>query len=430
MIDPLSIGIATITFGSILIFWGRVILMLIVRFIKARNWRKVGRILGLEFSSAGVVLSLTGEIKGFEILITSKGILDDFNVLVGSQGRIPYFVSLRPPILINNQEMAAVLDHKTRTEVVPELMQLEAIVNHGRIQLSSRGIKKAPVILSRLLVLAKLLSIRPQEFPHRLADNALNDPDVSVQLANLELLQEFHPRHPKAFSASRESLKSPHPQIRVAACRFLGEEGLEVAKELTHSSIMDITIPLRAWEFVLQKAPETECVRILEKLAAHPIEDKFKLLVEGAIRLSHIQVQNLLLMKADRLSEDLAAKLADGLHRITSNEAEQSLIKLLNRESETARLAAARALGRAGSVSAVEPLLNLARSRRSTESLRLEARHAVLCIQARLAGAEAGQLSLTVTGEQSGALSITEDGTSSGTLSLAVREKPASDSFS
>ena len=84
-------------------------------------------------------------------------------------------------------------------------------------------------------------------------------------------------------------------------------------------------------------------------------------------------------------------------------EAEGLLLEALRSEEAPVSVAAAQALGRAGTVTAVAPLLEAAE--RSAD-LRRAARQAIAEIQARLAGAEPGQLSLA--GGEAGALSLAD----------------------
>jgi hypothetical protein len=93
-------------------------------------------------------------------------------------------------------------------------------------------------------------------------------------------------------------------------------------------------------------------------------------------------------------------------------EAEGLLLEALRSEEAPVSVAAAQALGRAGTVTAVAPLLEAAE--RSAD-LRSAARQAIAGIQARLAGAEPGQLSLA--GGEAGALSLADG--EPGHLSLA-----------
>ena len=82
------------------------------------------------------------------------------------------------------------------------------------------------------------------------------------------------------------------------------------------------------------------------------------------------------------------------------------------------RLAAIRALGTVGTAASVEPLLAFLEGRRLDAETRQGIRDAVGAIQSRLAGAEAGQLSLAAASPGSGWLSVAAPGAGQGDLSL------------
>ena len=96
-------------------------------------------------------------------------------------------------------------------------------------------------------------------------------------------------------------------------------------------------------------------------------------------------------------------------------EAEGLLLEALRSEDAPVSVAAAEALGRAGTVTAVAPLREAAER---SGDLRRAARQAIAEIQARLAGAEPGQLSLA--GGEAGALSLADG--EPGRLTLADGE--------
>ena len=95
-----------------------------------------------------------------------------------------------------------------------------------------------------------------------------------------------------------------------------------------------------------------------------------------------------------------------------------TLLKAVESDARELRLAAVRALGTVGSAASVEPLLAFLGSRRLDAETRQGIHDAVGAIQSRLAGAEAGQLSLAETSPGSGWLSVAAPGAGRGQLSL------------
>jgi hypothetical protein len=125
---------------------------------------------------------------------------------------------------------------------------------------------------------------------------------------------------------------------------------------------------------------------------------------------------NALALDSEVLEAHEAVALAEALFRLKSSSSETVLLKLLEAKNEAVRIAAARGLGICGSVRSVEPLRSAmhAEGLLGSGSLKDTAEAAVKQIQARIAGAEAGQLS--VIGEASGGeVSVAEE---TGTLSL------------
>jgi HEAT repeat protein len=104
----------------------------------------------------------------------------------------------------------------------------------------------------------------------------------------------------------------------------------------------------------------------------------------------------------------------DALGRVGRPQHEDLLLEALRSDELAVSVAAARALGRAGTVAAV-PALREATSSGVRGEMRSAARQAIAEIQARLTGAEPGQLSLA--GAEAGALSLA--GGEPGRLSLA-----------
>jgi HEAT repeat protein len=91
---------------------------------------------------------------------------------------------------------------------------------------------------------------------------------------------------------------------------------------------------------------------------------------------------------------------------------------MLEQADKRVRMAAAEALGQVGTTAAVEPLLALTGGI-VPGPLKRAAREAVRRIQARVVGAEHGQLSVVAPPEPEGAVSLAEERREDGAVSLS-----------
>jgi HEAT repeat protein len=123
----------------------------------------------------------------------------------------------------------------------------------------------------------------------------------------------------------------------------------------------------------------------------------------------------------DRADPRTAAAAAEALEAIGDPKAEPRLLDAVRHEAAELRIAAARALGVVGTVNAVEPLLHELDTKRLDGESRRALREAVSAIQSRLAGAEAGQLSLAATTAEAGRLSLATPRAGPGDVSLAAK---------
>jgi hypothetical protein len=173
--------------------------------------------------------------------------------------------------------------------------------------------------------------------------------------------------------------------VRLRAAMALGEEGRGTLLELVERAGADDSCAARAVAALGDRLPAT--------------------LAESALRGA--------LEKAGR--PQTAQACLEALALLGRAEAEGLMLEALRSEEVPVAVAAARALGRAGTVASVPPLREAMRHR---GELRSAARQAIAGIQARLTGAEPGQLSLA--GGEAGALSLVDG--EPGSLSLADGE--------
>ena len=409
-----------------------------------REWKAAAKELGLEITGFLMFQEMRGEIDGFRIRIRPRGKHGHIRIEVDGQGAIPHALSLgaeniftrsldgediqtghpafdyRARIFGKPEEAVALLDPATRDLVQREVVDEGARVDGGKVSLVHRGMSGVPDLVRRLVALGQRLSIVPGEVPGRLARNAAEDSLSSVRLRNLTLLQERFPEAAETMAASRAALASDQPNLRLAAARFLGAEGLDAAGALALSAEVEADLRRQALQHFFRHADAGRAVPVLERLAAAtPPPELLPALVEAAGRLRHVPTLERLLEQADGLGDAAAASLAGAVAGAGDAAAEEGLLRLLAREAAEVRAAAARALGQVGSVRAVEPLLALTTGLLASPSVKQAAREAVASIQSRLGDAEAGRLSLAIPTGDAGALSLAGgEGAPGGELSL------------
>ena len=152
-------------------------------------------------------------------MLTGDTVFDDI-VEVRSEGD--------PSILL------ALLDRETR-QMVSDFVRLDGRLEAGRLVCCSPASFSSAEIVRVLrlgLWLARKLSAPDSGVFERLARNAKWDPLPGVRLLNLLQLHEQFPETPEARDASREDLKDASPWVRLAAARFLKDEGLAVLEHL------------------------------------------------------------------------------------------------------------------------------------------------------------------------------------------------------
>jgi hypothetical protein len=334
----------------------------------------------------------------------------------------------------------ALLDAETRAELRTLIAGVIGVAGHARLTCQGsfaveNGVLKAEVrgdrdggsqpetlagVVKTLLAMARKLQ-RPVEVVRRIAENTLREPLSEVRVANLRLLAESHPRHPRTREALQRGLEDENEEVQLVASLALGgDEGRRTLTEIAARewssdycaaqavSSLGGALPKERLHSILTHALRTRRVRTaeacLEALGSVGGEE----MVEPLAKVLALEAGELGVAAA----RALGASQAEG--------AEAPLLRALERAPLGVREAAAEALGRAGTARAVLALKEVAASSGATAALRRAARQAVGAIQARLQGvASPGQLSLA--GGESGQLSVAEAET--GQLSLAEGDR-------
>jgi HEAT repeat protein len=313
---------------------------------------------------------------------------DDFDRAVTAEG---------PPALLaaaldapTRQAVRSLL-HGARDEGWPGRLEIRVVVEAGVLRadiLEQRAgaLENAMTwLLPRLIETARRLLL-DADVPERLGRNARHDPLEGVRAQALAALIRDCRDHPQTAGVLRDACADASPEVRLRAAAGLGAEGERTLLALAQDGHLDETLRARAVGALAEPVP-------LEA------------------------VETLLATAARGRDTDLAAACAQALGRTGAAAAEPALLRALAHGQPGLQVAAAQALGVVGTVAAVLPLTEAAEA--GAGALRRAARQAVDEIQARLAGATPGQVSLTE--EEKGHVSLADslDGR------VSLREQPA-----
>jgi HEAT repeat protein len=321
--------------------------------------------------------------------------------------------------------LLALLDREIRQRV-SEFVRLDGRLEGGRLVCCAPSSFSSGELVRALrlgLWLARELSSPGGGVCKRLATNAKSDPLPGVRLWNLLQLHEQFPETREARDASHEDLVDPSPWVRLAAARYLKDEGLEVLQHLAQDRAVPESAAAEAVSLLAARCPaERSGPVLLATLKTHSGEAR-RQAVEELGRIRFQQARGALMVLLDRADAGTGAAAAAALAALGDVSSEGPLLKAVESDARELRLAAIRALGTVGSAASVEPLLAFLASRRLDAKTRYWIREAVGAIQSRLAGAEAGQLSLAATSRGSGWLSVAAPGAGHGQLSLLSDRK-------
>jgi hypothetical protein len=247
-----------------------------------------------------------------------------------------------------------------------------------------------PDALSAVLEIARRLTV-PPALELTAADVLRRETEAPCRLNALKALLAEAPDHPATFEATRACLGDPAPEVRVEAA-LARREGREVLRELARSP----------------DAPDHVSARAVAALQAE---------------LRSAALAEVLRTALARRRPRAAIACIEALGTRGSDDS-PLLVQALGYGDSRVVLAAAGALARVGATADVVVALREAETRHAANrAVRNAARAAVGAVQARLEGAEAGQLS--VTGDGAGRLALADDG--SGRLAFPTPDDPPSD---
>jgi HEAT repeat protein len=343
----------------------------------------------------------------------------------------------------------AVLDDETRARVLVRVGLEGGVVENDEVRWEGDEVvdgQRLEEIVRDLLALVTGLRDPRAEIPARLARNAAEDPVAGVRVANLRALQRESAEFALARSVSQAALEDEAPAVRLAAAQFLGKEGVQTLRDLVESGpLIDAGVRLDALRLLVRRAPRETVLPLLDRILDDlPNPEQGRTVIDGRVvegpqllvwrqaasacgALQHAGATARLIAALGRLDPPSANVVAEALGAIGDPAAEPALIGILGSEDTDAAVAAAHALGRIGSAAAVEPLLARVDGALTDRILRDVAREAVEAIQARLRGAEAGQLGLAEAANMQGQLAIS-DPSQDGRVSLRDPRRPEGES--
>jgi HEAT repeat protein len=276
------------------------------------------------------------------------------------------------------------------------------------------GVDRLAEVLEHAIALGRLLA-SPAEVPRRVADNLKHERLARVRLASLAALVREYPDDPATREALLEAREDPDPEVRLRAGVALGPQGRDVLRAIAGSRGIEDDTASRAVAALEADLAVDEAAGLLRAAlgARRPATARACMAALG--RRGGADAIEVLAEVLATETGPLGAAAAAALAMTGGAAAEGPLLRALAEGSRDVRLAAAKALGGVGTAAAVAPLRE---AEEGDAGMRRAARQAVAEIQARLTGAEPGQLSLA--GGEAGALSLA--GSEAGSLSLVDEE--------
>jgi HEAT repeat protein len=327
-------------------------------------------------------------------------------------------------VLGNEAKALALLDSDTRELVLRHIAHGWAAVDNGRLSCRHRELRQAGNAVPELLELARHLVIRCQDVPARLAANAHYDATEGVRFRSLLVLLSQFAEHEvtgevcrKLLELTQQKLRNGMPcdRVELEAARALADQGLETVCDMALHATGD-KLRLRAIEHLTRASWAEQVLPVLEQLLDDPSIPVLNAAINAIGRFRH-QPAVAKLLALLRPRAPTTAVIVQALTRIADPRVEESLLPLLRSADLHVLTTTISALARLGSIRAVEPLLQLARTKRG---LARRVEEAIERIQSRLPDAEPGQLSIATTSEHEGALSPADS--AQGAVSLASED--------
>jgi HEAT repeat protein len=345
-----------------------------------------------------------------------------FGGYLSRPGKMPFFAS-------------ASLDGGSLRIDVPEVLRMgegqegmfevlvDALAGNERRERACLGrLERLPEVLEAVLAFARRLE-PPADVAKRIAENLRDEPEPGVRARGLTALVREFPNHPATRKALLAACEDPDAEVRLRAATALGDQGRGVLVALAGGEGAEDATTAKAVTALGPRLDPAEARKLLGRaLRTRRIATAQACMEILGRQRGRDAVRALARVLAVEKGE-LAVAAAVALGTTHDPSAEAPLIETLDSPSSALRHAAAWALGRTGTAAAV-PHLKAAEARHS--DLARAARQSIAEIQARLTGAEPGQLSLAAAEGEVGRLSLA-DADPAGRLTLAGKatEEPA-----
>ena len=411
-----------------------------------RDWILVAEGEGLWLDRVASRPQLSGQVRGVDLTVVKvKG-----GVAVRISGVNPWFSLRRRGVLARrtssdvetgdaefddrvriegDRDFAmALLDEGARRLALEVVHGFGGAVGNGAMEVTVRTIRHVPEVLRPMTELAPRLH-RPSsnELPERLAHNALNDPSPAFRRRAFEILSEQFAGASELPLTARELLEAESVEFRLQAAASLlresdrDDDGLRAAQilveiaemraldssdtaqrqrallALAESDHSELVVPV-CWTILMERLDEPWPVRLAALSALIEAEALDELL--GVEPMLH----------PERAEPPEGELLARGLGRLGDVRAQPRLVELLEHDDETVRKSAAESLGSLGDVGAVAPLRRLAGlGGLLPTSAASAAEAAIVRIQSRAGGTQAGEISLAPVEPLEGAVSPADE---------------------
>jgi HEAT repeat protein len=264
---------------------------------------------------------------------------------------------------------------------------------------------------------------KPSNIPERIAANARYDRLVGVRLRNLTLLADLYHKNPITHETLRHACGDASDAVRLEAAQALGYEGRVTLQDIASRETIGDALKARAISSLGQYLGEERGVAILRRALRKRELQTARACIAALRAFAGAETIHVLGKVLAVEESQLAAAAAEALGACGARgpqrtDAERALLAALDSADPAVQIAAVHALGAAGSVTAVLALKEIVAAASFGSALQRGARQAVANIQARLAGAAPGQLSIA--NDSGGALSLADED-ARGKVSLAAK---------
>jgi HEAT repeat protein len=261
-------------------------------------------------------------------------------------------------------------------------------------------------LLRSLLEAARRLSA-PKDRAAAIASIAASDRSPGVRLACVRRLVDGFPRNPATRPLLLAACHDDSLPVRLEAALALGEEGVATLIDVARAESAEDALRARAIGGLGEALPLDLAEATIREAASDGAGDRRASAIASIRAISQRGPSAVAALTRGLASPDVSiATAAVRALGLAGPVAEAPLVAVLSREEPAMRVAAADSLGRVGSVDAVAALHESLR-RSDAGGMRRAVRQAVAAIQARLSGAEPGQLTLAAGGH--GQLSLADD---------------------